>query len=84
MVLNKFEICVSGIVKQTICLSIQRLRILMKFLMMRRHYLGLKDKTHLTNRQMELISEEGKQKDEGGLDNGLPAKFVADMIARRY
>lgn len=41
----------------------------------------LKDKTHLTNRQMELISEEGKQKMKECLDKGLPANFVADMFS---
>ena len=41
----------------------------------------LKGKTHMTLEQLEMISDEGKQKMKECLDKGLPAKFVAEIFS---
>ena len=41
----------------------------------------LKDKTHMSNDELALISDEGKKKMKECLDGGLPANMVADMFS---
>jgi len=44
--------------------------------------LYLKDKTHMTNDELGMISDEGKQKMKECLEGGLPANMVADMFSQ--
>ena len=42
----------------------------------------LKDKTHMSNAELGLISDESKQKMKECLEGGLPANMVADMFSQ--
>ena len=44
--------------------------------------LYLKDKTHMTNDELDMISDEGKQKMKECLEGGLPANMVTDMFSQ--